>query len=79
MAGLTAIPITPGSAGVAEIGFVGMLTAAAGTEWVNQITAGVLLYRMLTWIVIIPVGFGALGVWRQGVRTDEKRNATPVA
>lgn len=79
VAGLTAIPITPGSAGVAEIGFVGMLTAAAGTEWVNQITAGVLLYRMLTWIVIIPVGFGALGVWRQGVSAEAKRNATTAA
>jgi uncharacterized membrane protein YbhN (UPF0104 family) len=77
VAGLTAIPITPGSAGVAEIGFVGMLTAAAGTEWVNQITAGVLLYRMLTWIVIIPVGFGALGVWRHGISAEEKRNSSP--
>jgi uncharacterized membrane protein YbhN (UPF0104 family) len=79
VAGLTAIPITPGSAGVAEIGFVGMLTAAAGDEWVNQITAGVLLYRMLTWLVIIPVGFGALGVWRHGVSADEKREATHAA
>lgn len=76
VAGLTAIPITPGSAGVAEVGFVGMLTAAAGDEWVNQITAGVLLYRLLTWLVIIPVGFGALGVWRRGVRSDERRDST---
>jgi uncharacterized membrane protein YbhN (UPF0104 family) len=79
VAGLTAIPITPGSAGIAEIGFVGMLTAAAGAEWVNQITAGVLLYRMLTWLVIIPVGFGALGAWRHGVRSDEKRDVTPAS
>ena len=77
VAGLTAIPITPGSAGVAEIGFVGMLTAAAGDEWVNQITAGVLLYRLLTWLIIIPVGFGALGVWRYGVRAEEQRASAP--
>ena len=47
VAGLTAIPLTPGSAGVAELGFVGMLAAVAGDEWVNQITAGVLLYRLI--------------------------------
>jgi len=75
VAGLTAIPITPGSAGVAEIGFVGMLTAAAGDEWVNQITAGVLLYRLMTWLLIIPVGLGALGIWRHGVTAAEKRAA----
>jgi uncharacterized membrane protein YbhN (UPF0104 family) len=79
VAGLTAIPITPGSAGVAEIGFVGMLTAAAGEEWVNQITAGVLLYRLMTWLLIIPVGFGALGVWRHGTRAAEKRAAAEAA
>ncbi|MGI9644409.1 MAG: lysylphosphatidylglycerol synthase domain-containing protein [Ilumatobacteraceae bacterium] len=73
VAGLTAIPLTPGSAGIAEIGFVGMLTAAAGTEWVNQITAGVLLYRLLTWLLIIPVGIGALGVWRYGIQKAEQR------
>lgn len=79
VAGLTAIPITPGSAGVAEIGFVGMLTAAAGEEWVNQITAGVLLYRMMTWLLLIPVGFGALGVWRHGVSAAEKRAVAEAA
>ncbi len=75
VAGMTAIPITPGSAGVAEIGFVGLLTAAAGGDWVNQITAGVLLYRLMTWLVLIPVGMGALGIWRYGVRAAERRAA----
>ncbi len=79
VAGLTAIPLTPGSAGVAELGFVGMLTAAAGDEWVNQITAGVLLYRLMTWLLIIPVGLGALGVWRHGVRAAEQRTANAAA
>jgi uncharacterized membrane protein YbhN (UPF0104 family) len=75
VAGMTAIPLTPGSAGVAEIGFVGMLTAAADGDWVNQITAGVLLYRVMTWLLIIPVGMGALAVWRQGVKAAERRAA----
>lgn len=75
VAGMTAIPITPGSAGVAEIGFVGMLTTAADGDWVNQITAGVLLYRVMTWLLIIPVGLGALAIWRHGVTAAERRAA----
>lgn len=79
VAGLTAIPITPGSAGLTAIGFIGMLTAAAGDDWVNQITAGVLLYRLMTWLLIIPVGLGALGIWRHGVRAAEQRAANAAA
>ena len=79
VAGLTTIPLTPGSAGVAELGFVGMLAAAAGDEWVNQITAGVLLYRLMTWLLIVPVGLGTLGIWRHGVRAAEQRSANAAA
>lgn len=73
VAGLTAFPLTPGSAGVTEIGFVGILTAAAGEGWVNQITTGVLIYRLMTWLLIIPVGLGALGLWRRSVAAAERR------
>jgi hypothetical protein len=62
--GLTVFPITPGDAGVSEIAYIGMLTAAAGQEWVNQITAAILLFRILTWLVIIPVGLAVLGGWQ---------------
>jgi uncharacterized membrane protein YbhN (UPF0104 family) len=64
VAGLTIIPITPGSAGVSEIALVGMLTPIAGTEYVNEVAAGVLLYRLLTWILLIPAGLTVLGAWR---------------
>jgi len=64
VAGLTIIPITPGSAGVSEIALVGMLAPIAGTAYVNQVAAGVLIYRLLTWILLIPVGLVALGGWR---------------
>lgn len=64
VAGLTIIPITPGSAGVSEIALVGMLAPIAGDEYVNEVAAGVLLYRLLTWILLIPTGLIALGGWR---------------
>ncbi|MGI9601609.1 MAG: lysylphosphatidylglycerol synthase transmembrane domain-containing protein [Acidimicrobiales bacterium] len=68
VAGLTVIPITPGSAGVAEVALVGMLTPIAGSEFVNEVAAGVLLYRLLTWILVIPTGLGALGIWKLSLR-----------
>lgn len=64
VAGLTIIPITPGSAGVSEIALVGMLAPIAGDAYINEVAAGVLLYRLLTWILLIPVGLVALGGWR---------------
>lgn len=76
VAGLTIVPITPGSAGVAEIALVGMLAPIAGSEYVNEVAAGVLLYRMLTWILVIPAGLAALGVWRYGQRRSKQAIST---
>lgn len=66
--GLTVIPLTAGNAGVSELAYVGLLAAAAGPVLVNEVAAGVILYRLLTWIMLIPVGVAALGVWRMGAR-----------
>jgi hypothetical protein len=69
--GLTVIPITPGNAGIAEGASIAMLVAFAGQEWANQLTAAVLVYRMLTWLALIPIGWVALTVWRRGHRKAE--------
>jgi len=66
--GLTIVPITPGDAGVSEVAYIGLLTAAAGSVFVNQITAAVLVFRLLTWLLVIPVGLGTLGLWRFQLR-----------
>jgi hypothetical protein len=66
--GLTVFPITAGDAGVSEIAYIGMLTAAAGSAFVNQITAAILVFRILTWLLIIPVGLGTLGLWKYQLR-----------
>jgi len=72
VAGLTIVPITPGSAGVSEVALVGMLAPIAGPEYVNEVAAGVLLYRLLTWILLIPTGLIALGAWRLQQRTKQQ-------
>ena len=66
--GLTVIPISAGDAGVSEIAYIGLLTAAAGSEYVNQISAAVLIFRVLTWLLIIPVGLATLGFWKMQLR-----------
>jgi hypothetical protein len=71
--GLTVVPITAGNAGVAEIGYITLLTALAGPGFVNEITAAVILFRLLTWLLIIPAGVAAFAVWRVGLRLSPPR------
>ena len=75
--GLTVFPITAGDAGVSEIAYIGMLTAAAGEEYVNQITAAILIFRILTWLSIIPVGLGVLGFWSLQLRRRDPSARPP--
>jgi len=63
--GLTVLPITAGDAGVSEVAYIALLTAAAGSQYVNQITAAVLIFRVLTWVIIIPIGLITLAVWQR--------------
>ena len=71
--GLTVIPITAGNAGVSEVVLVSLLTASAGEGSINEVTAAVILFRLLTWLLIIPVGLGAMAVWRRSTRTTDPR------
>lgn len=68
VAGLTVLPVTAGNVGIAEAGWIGVLGAMAGNDYINQVTAGVLIFRMLTWLAIIPLGGIALLIWRAGTR-----------
>ena len=65
--GLTVIPITAGNAGVSEVALVSLLTASAGSQSINEVTAAVILFRLLTWLLIIPVGLVAMAVWRRSI------------
>jgi uncharacterized protein (TIRG00374 family) len=59
----TAIPITPGGAGLVEAVLIGGLVAAGGAK--AQVVAAVLVYRALTWLLPIPLGVGCYLWWRQ--------------
>jgi uncharacterized membrane protein YbhN (UPF0104 family) len=59
---LAAVPITPGGVGFVELGYIGGLTAAGGNE--AQVVAAVLLFRVLTYGIQIPVGGVTYVIWR---------------
>ena len=59
----TAIPFTPGGAGLVEAVLIGGLVAAGGAK--PQVVAAVLIYRALTWLLPIPVGVGCYLWWRR--------------
>ncbi|HZX07231.1 lysylphosphatidylglycerol synthase transmembrane domain-containing protein [Kribbella sp.] len=58
---LTLVPITPGSAGVVEIGTTAALVALGGDP--AGVAAGLLLFRGFTFLMEIPVGGVMLAIW----------------
>jgi uncharacterized membrane protein YbhN (UPF0104 family) len=74
---LGAIPITPGGLGVIELGYIGGLVAAGGDH--AQVVAAVLLFRVLTYGIQIPLGGFTYMIWR--AKRDWRREPTdePVA
>ncbi|MGH2734615.1 MAG: lysylphosphatidylglycerol synthase domain-containing protein [Actinomycetota bacterium] len=59
---LSALPITPGGLGVVELGLTASLVAAGGEE--ALVVAAVLVYRLLTFVLPIPVGALSYFLWQ---------------
>jgi putative heme transporter len=73
---LAAVPITPGGVGFVELGYIGGLVAAGGNE--AQVVAAVLLFRVLTYGIQIPLGGFTYMIWRarSSWRTQAPKPAT---
>ena len=77
---LTVLPVTPGGAGIAEVGLVGILAADTDHRVAVQVTAAVLLYRAVTYLAPIPTGALACVAWRYTPafrRRDQRTRTTP--
>jgi putative heme transporter len=61
---LTVLPLTPGGAGITELGLVGILATGTDHRVAAQVTAAVLLYRAVTYLPPIPSGALAWVGWR---------------
>lgn len=70
---LTALPITPGGAGVVEVATTAIALAFSGPHENAVVAAGVLLYRAFTFGLEIPVG----GVWLLGWLLVQRSSRTP--
>jgi len=73
---LSAVPITPGGVGIIDLGYIGGLTAFDSVEKA-QIVAAVLLFRLLTFGVQIPIGGFTYLIWRG--KKDWRREADAAA
>jgi putative heme transporter len=60
---ITTIPITPGGLGVVELGLTGALVSFGGNR--VDVVAGVLIYRVLTYVPPIAFGGICLLIWRR--------------
>jgi uncharacterized membrane protein YbhN (UPF0104 family) len=62
---LSAIPVTPGGVGVIDLGYIGGLTTlAADSGEKAAIVAAVLIFRVLTYGIQIPIGGFTYLIWR---------------
>jgi choline kinase/uncharacterized membrane protein YbhN (UPF0104 family) len=59
----SAVPIVPGNAGFAELGYTGGLIMAGGDR--PEVVAAVLLFRLLTYFAQIPIGALTYLTWRR--------------
>jgi putative heme transporter len=60
---LSAFPLTPGGLGVVELGLAAALVLAGGDE--AQVVAAVLVFRLLTFLLPIPIGALTWWLWRR--------------
>jgi len=78
---VTAIPITPGGLGLVDITMIAGLTAAGGSG--DEVTAGVLVYRALSYVLPIPLGaltylvFRRNRLWRRAPNSAPRTSLVP--
>jgi uncharacterized protein (TIRG00374 family) len=60
---LSALPLTPGGVGIVELGYIGGLNIAGGDH--AQVVAGVLLFRLISYGLQIPLGGITYVIWRR--------------
>ena len=65
---LTSVPITPSGLGVAEAAYVAVLTAGSSTEFAGQVAAAAIIYRLFSWVLLVPLGAVAW-LWWSRTRT----------
>jgi len=74
---VTAIPLTPGGLGVVELALTTTLAAAGGDK--AQVVASVLVYRVLTYVLPIPIGVACYLAFPRITRWKREPQGGPAA
>lgn len=71
---ISALPITPGGVGVVELGYAAALTIGLDAITKAQVVAAILVFRVITYALPIPLGATAYMIWRRNRswRLDEE-------
>ena len=62
---ISALPITPGGAGIVELGYAAYLGIGLADPAKAQIVAAVLVFRFITYFLPIPFGAASYVIWRR--------------
>jgi putative heme transporter len=73
---LSALPLTPGGLGVVELGLTAALVAAGGPE--ALVLAAILVYRLLTFVLPIPIGGICYLLWRREAARSTQVSASAI-
>ena len=72
---ISALPVTPGGVGVVELGYAAAMTIGLDDTTSAQVVAAILVFRVITYALPIPLGAGSYVIWRRNRswRMDEER------
>jgi uncharacterized membrane protein YbhN (UPF0104 family) len=62
---ISALPVTPGGVGVVELGYAAAMTIGLDDMTKAQVVAAILVFRMITYALPIPLGAVTYMVWRR--------------
>ena len=74
---ISALPITPGGVGVVELGYAAALTIGLDEPTKAQVVAAILVFRVITYALPVPLGAASYIIWRrnQSWRLGEEQRA----
>ena len=74
---ISALPVTPGGVGVVELGYAAAMTIGMDDLMSSQVVAAILVFRVITYALPIPLGAASYVIWRRNRTTTIKIHCDP--
>jgi uncharacterized membrane protein YbhN (UPF0104 family) len=74
---ISALPLTAGGVGIVELGYAAVLTIGLDDITSAQVVAAILLFRLVMYLLPIPLGLASYILWRVNSRwkmDEQQRN-----